>query len=236
MSTDRVCKSSKYSLLFKIVSYAYELINYFLLKFRFAVVYYYYVDIKVLNFINELRIKRNLLLTFTESMQLYELAKSAVKIEGDFAEVGIYRGGSAKVIASVKKGKKLHLFDTFEGLPKTTKEDRYFDQGEYSASLEDVKKFLSDYDNVYFYKGIFPRSAKKINKTKYAFVHLDVDLYRSTKESLEYFYPKMSKGGVIVSHDFPSSVGVKQAFDEFMKGKPEIVIKLSGNQGLMIKL
>lgn len=235
MDQQRVCKASKYSLPFKAVSYCYELINYFLLKYRFSIVYYYYADLKIVSFINELRIRRDLLLTFTESVQLYELAKSTVKLKGDFAEVGTYKGGSSKIIASVKGDKKLHLFDTFEGLPKTSGKDKYFDKGEYYASLEDVKNFLKEYKRVYFYKGIFPNTAQKLINPKFSFVHLDVDLYKSTKESLEYFYPKMVKGGVIISHDYPSSVGVKRAFDEFMKNIPEIVVKLSGNQGLLVK-
>lgn len=232
----KVCKSSEYSLAFKSVSVVYEVINYFLLKWKFSVSYYYYADHKLLNFISELRIKRDLLLTVTESIQLYDCAKASLKIKGDFAEVGVYRGGSAKVIAEIKGKKKLHLFDTFAGLPKIDKRDKYFDTGEYFASIEQVKKLLNKYVNVYFYQGEFPQSVKSLKHISFSFVHLDVDLYRSTKESLNYFYPKMSKGGMILIHDYPSSVGVKKACDEFEMGKNGSILKLSGNQGLVIKL
>lgn len=236
MDETRVCRSTDYSLPFKIISLIYEVINYLLLKFRFAIQYYYYADLKVLDFINELRFSHDLLLTVPESLQLYEIAKVAVRIKGDYAEVGVYRGGSAKIIALVKGAKKLHLFDTFSGLPPVDKKDKYFKPGEYVASLEYVKDLCKDDSNLYFYQGVFPASAKKAARKRYALVHLDVDLYQSTKDCLEYFYPKMSKGGMILSHDYPSSVGVKKAFDEFMKNKPELVIKLFGNQCLIVKI
>lgn len=236
MNDIRVCKSSDYSLVFKIASIIYEIINYLLLKIRLAIVYYYYTDLQLLNLINELRIKRDLLLTVPESLQLFECAKAARKIKGDFAEVGVYKGGSAKIIALVKGGKQLHLFDTFKGLPQTCKKDKYFKTGEYSAPLERVQGLLNKYNNVHFYKGIFPKTTITLSHIRFSFVHLDADLYKSTKDCLEYFYPRMHKGGIILSHDYPSSVGAKRAVDEFMKDKPEAILKLFGNQGLIVKI
>lgn len=236
MDEERICRSTQYSLLFKVAALIYETLNYFLLKFRIAIQYYYYADKQVLNLINKLRFRRGLLLTIPESLQLYEAAKAAAKINGDFAEVGVYRGGSAKVIAKVKGKKKLHLFDTFEGLPTGGVKDRYFTEGEYAGSLDYVKNTLRGESNLFYYRGIFPKSGKHLEKSKFAFVHLDVDLYQSTKDCLEYFYPRMTKGGIIICHDYPSSTGVKKAVDEFIDDKPEAILKLSGNQGLIIKL
>jgi len=72
---------------------------------------------------------------------------------------------------------------------------------------------------------------------KFAFVHLDVDLYQSTQDCLEWFYPRMSRGGVIVSHDYLSATqGVKRVFDEFFADKPEPILELSGSQCLVIKI
>ena len=58
-----------------------------------------------------------LALSLTEAAQLYNAVRDTVKVPGDIAEVGVYRGGSAKLICEAKGHKKLHLFDTFEGLP-----------------------------------------------------------------------------------------------------------------------
>jgi len=233
---NRVCKSSQYSLVFKSASVVYEVANYFLLKWKIAVVYYYYWDKDLIGFLSKLRIKRELLLTLTESMQLHNCAKAALKIKGDYAEVGVYKGGSAKVIAQVKgNNKKLHLFDTFAGLPSISRQDKYFGKGEYMAPLHYAQRLLQGYSKIYFYPGFFPKTTIGLKTLKFAFVHLDVDLYESTKDALEYFYPRMSVGGMILSHDYPSSVGVRKAFDEFFKDKIETVLKLSGNQGLVVK-
>ena len=68
-------------------------------------------------------------------------------------------------------------------------------------------------------------------------LHLDVDIYDSTLNSLKFFYPRMSRGGCIISHDYPSSEGVKKAFDEFFEDKPEIIIEpFAINQCLIVKV
>ena len=70
----------------------------------------------------------------------------------------------------------------------------------------------------------------------YDSVHLDVDLYKSTLDCLKFFYPRVNKGGIIISHDYPSVNGVKKAFDEFFKDKPEPIIRVSYNQCLIVKI
>ena len=135
--------------------------------------------------------------------------------------------------------KSLHLFDTFEGLPGLTKHDskKQFNKGEYSAQLEMVKKSLKMYPRVFFYKGYFPATSGPVSDKKFSFVHLDVDIYESTLSCLTFFYPRMSRGGVIVSHDYPDAVGVKKAFDEFFQDKLEIIVELPlCDQCIVVKL
>ena len=70
----------------------------------------------------------------------------------------------------------------------------------------------------------------------YAFAHFDVDLYEGTLGCLEYFYPKMIHGGIMLSHDYSLLAGVEQAFTEFFADKPEEVIDLPTTQCLVFKL
>ncbi len=67
-------------------------------------------------------------------------------------------------------------------------------------------------------------------------MHLDVDLYESTLNCLKLFYPKMSEGGVIITHDYTLSEGVKKAFDEFIFDKQEPIITLFGSQSMIVKI
>jgi len=185
--------------------------------------------------INEIEKETELLMGKYEAYILFMLSKKTQKIEGDLAEVGVYRGGSAKLLCKTKGEKSLYLFDTFEGLPEVVSVDIESSKGEYNANFEEVKNYLKKYKNVYIYRGLFPGTSKPIKNKVFSFVHLDVDIYRSTLDGLKFFYPRMNKGGIILSHDI-SAPGVKKAFDEFFKDKPEYVIELSRAQGFIVKL
>jgi predicted O-methyltransferase YrrM len=188
--------------------------------------------------LRKIRKETELLLEDIEAYHIYMAVKTTQKVPGDIAEVGVYRGGSAKIICSAKGEKALHLFDTFEGLPKVEEIDMVwpFYEGKFAASFEDVRDYLKENENVHFYKGIFPATSDPVKDKKFSLVNLDVDCYESTKQSLEFFYPRMSRGGVIISHDYITAPGVKKAFDDFFAGKEEPVLETAGSQCLVVKL
>jgi len=101
--------------------------------------------------------------------------------------------------------------------------------------MEDVRKYVGGLQT-HFYRGLFPSTAGPVESKKFSFVHLDVDLYESTRDSLKFFYPRLSPGGILISHDFVSSDGVDAAFREFFADKPEPVIELTGYQCMFVKL
>ena len=166
-------------------------------------------------------------------------------LEGDLAEAGVYRGNSAELICIVKGDKPLHLFDTFKGLPGSMFEPidsstkvarRHVSPSRYAESLINVKERLKQYKNVFYYPGLFPGTAKPLNHKTFAFVNLDLDLYRSTLEALKFFYPRLNVGGIIISHNYTDLPGVERAFEEFFKDKPEKIKIISGSQCLIKKL
>jgi hypothetical protein len=171
---------------------------------------------------------------------LYQLVQRTQKLEGDLAELGVYRGGTARLIASLKGNKALHLFDTFAGMPEVRADvDVHMASVFDKTSLGEVKRYLGGFSELFFHPGFFPDSAGELAKTpiRFSLVHLDADIYESTKAGLQFFYPRMVKGGVILSHDYRnlSSPGVKQAIDEFFADKPETVIELWKTQCLVVK-
>lgn len=190
-----------------------------------------------LDFIQSVSHERKLLLSDHEAYQVMMAVRRTAKIPGDIAEVGAYKGASAKLIAHAARGKHIHLFDTFEGLPELRDIDRSaFTDGQFVADVADVTAYLSAYPSVSLYKGLFPETAGPIAGKTFSFVHLDVDLYQSTKDSLEFFYPRMSKGGVIISHDYMTAAGVRKAIDDFMADKPEAVFESSWRQCFIVKV
>jgi O-methyltransferase len=172
----------------------------------------------------------------TEMIQIINCASAVKNLTGDFAEVGVYQGRSAKLLSEVSGDRTLHLFDTFEGLPKPSARDaETLRINMYAANLNTVKRYLSDYRRLIFYPGTFPETAEAIKDKSFAFVHFDVDLYQSTLECLRFFYSRMAKGGIILSHDYSTLAGVKRAFDEFLADKNESVIELSTSQCILVK-
>jgi O-methyltransferase len=191
----------------------------------------------VLDLIRKIKRETSMILDDNEAYQISMAVKRTEKVQGDVAEVGVFRGGSAKLICQSNGGKPLHLFDTFEGIPKVAEVDQpAFYEGQFAASMEEVKNYLKDYKNIYFYKGIFPGTAKPVENKRFSFVHLDVDTYESTLACLHFFYPRMNQGGILLSHDYINHQGVKKAFDEFFEEKQEPIIEMSGTQCLIVKL
>ena len=151
-------------------------------------------------------------------------ASRVVGLDGEAAEVGVYKGGSAKLIASILKNKTVHLFDTFEGMPEDDDQPDGHEAGTFcDTSLSEVKRYLSGLDNCEFHKGFFPSTAKLLGETKFSFVHLDADIYQTTKAGIEFFFPRLTSGGIIFFDDYTSleCPGIKKAVDEYFSEKEE---------------
>lgn len=208
--------------------------------FQFKLLYFY-KERKVIDLIKSIKKEVDFAFYPYEAYTVYSIAKSQSKFEGDMAEVGVYQGGSAKLICETKGDRKLHLFDTFEGLPELSDKDTHFGitfwkkNQFHKTTVELVRNYLSKYKNVYLYKGRFPATSGPVENAKFTFVHLDVDLYESTLNCLKFFYPRLIKGGIIISHDYHTN-GVRSAFDEFFSDKQVSVIELSGSQCIVVKI
>ena len=186
--------------------------------------------------------------TKEEIYTLYSSLLSTKHLDGSIAEFGVYRGGTAKIICEAKGDKHLYLFDTFQGMPDNliSKEKDVWKEGTHrNTSLDLVKEYLKGYKNVHFIPGIFPDSIKKypeVKKKSFSMVHLDVDLYQSTLDALEFFYPRMVVGARIISHNYNPSLntredtpGVKLAFMEYFKGKEHFIVEIADTQCMFIK-
>jgi hypothetical protein len=204
-----------------------------------AVVYYAEPDrAAVLQLVRQVKKETKMLLLEPEAYQLFVLVRGLQKVKGAIAEVGTYRGGSAKLICEADPYKAVHLFDTFEGLPEVDAavDAERFHTGQYATSLDAVRAYLAPYPQARLYQGFFPDTAGPVQDEQFSFVHLDVDIYKSTFDSLGFFYPRIVSGGMLLSHDNSTAQGVKKAFEDFFADKPESVIELAaGSQCLVVK-
>lgn len=144
-------------------------------------------------------------------------------IPGSIAELGVYQGDQAAQLNRLFPDRKLHLFDTFEGFSSkdlSTETVSGFSGakvGDFkNTSVELVMSKMLKPEHVVLHQGYFPETAVGV-EDKFSFVSLDVDLYEPTVAGLNWFYPRLSKGGVIFVHDFNNRryLGVRAAVEEF---------------------
>jgi transketolase len=178
--------------------------------------------------------------TFEEAANLAKITATTNILNGDIAEVGVYAGDTAKVIENYNNNRNIYLFDTFEGLKDCSPEDgTYLENGFFEYDYELVKNKFKLNSKVFITKGYFPESGKEILSGKtFSMVHLDVDTYQSTLNSLIYFYDKVEKNGFIVVHDYinnPQTTGVTLAVNEFFTGKDEVVNTVGTTQAIILK-
>ena len=199
------------------------------------ILYSFKKDRNTLALIRRIKRESDLFLTADEAFLLHSLARTQRQLAGDMAELGVYKGGSARLICEAKGRVPLHLFDTFDGLPEPgDKDDGFFKQGMVTGRLSAVRNYLKSYESVFFYPGLFPGNLQPVQDKLFSFVHLDVDLYQGTLSGLEFFYPRMSAGGIILTHDYQYP-GVRKAFAEFFEGQPGQVVELGNSQCMAIK-
>jgi hypothetical protein len=182
---------------------------------------------------------RRMILTIREAYNIYFYLSNSLTLGGAIAELGVYKGAAAKLISEFKADLPLYLFDTFEGMPEVNNAVDLHNKGDFSdITMENVQDYLGGYSNVHFHKGFFPDTTQNLPRDmEFCFVHLDADIYESTLSGLNFFYPRLKKGGVIISHDYNaiSCPGVRQAFNEFFVDKNEEVIFLWDTQCMVKK-
>jgi len=174
------------------------------------------------------------MLTPQAKYNLYSLALAATRrCEGDAAECGVYKGGTARILAELLPDRTLHLFDTFEGMPETDATRDLHKRGDFSDTSEAaVREYLSGFTNVNIVRGLIPDSLQVVADRRFSLVHIDLDIYSAIKSACEFFYPRMVSGGVILFDDygFPSCPGAREAVDEFFSDKPEIAMVMPTGQ------
>lgn len=172
---------------------------------------------------------------------LWQLLRLISNVRGDTAECGVYQGASSWLICAATQGSGRihHLFDSFEGLSEPDALDgTYWVRGSLAAGEDVVRHNLMPFAaKLEFHKGWIPQRFSDVDRNTFAFVHIDVDLRRPTLESLEFFYPRLAEGGILLCDDygFRTCPGATAAIDDFLRDKPEKMIALDAGGGFFIK-
>ena len=154
-----------------------------------------------------------------------------------------YEGASSWLICQANQTRPgqpwHHLFDSFQGLSSPSEHDgSHWAPGNLACPLAVAeRRNLAEFGKTHFYPGWIPERFVDVTDKSFAFVHIDVDLYEPTRLSLEFFYPRIQAGGIILCDDygFTSCPGATRAVDEFLSDKPENMLALPGGGGFLIK-
>ncbi|MBK9290592.1 MAG: class I SAM-dependent methyltransferase [Bacteroidetes bacterium] len=152
---------------------------------------------------------------------------------GAFAEVGVYRGDSARILHALDPERDLYLLDTFRGFDAADLEGEEGEAATYTpASFADtntslVRERLKHSPKVHILEGNLKDTLHLIENVSFALVNLDADLAAPTALALKFFYPRLLPGGVIIVHDYnPKWPGLMQAVDEFLSTIPEEAVAI----------
>ena len=150
-------------------------------------------------------------------------------VHGAIVECGVYRGGSAAILASAtRQSRDIYLFDSFEGLPPPGEKDgalatQHYREGWCAARPEDVAALFSrlgiPQSRVHIVKGWFADTLKSVTVPEIALLHIDADWYDPVKLCLEFFYEAVRPGGFIVLDDYGRWEGSTRAADEFLEAR-----------------
>lgn len=179
--------------------------------------------------------------SYDRKWMLRELLQGTRDIPGSIAECGVYKGASAYFLCKFAREVdcSVHLFDSFSGLSTPSDSDGdAWNAGDMAVDLATVTRNLSEFPDVLLHPGWIPSTFDALPPDEvFRFVHVDVDLYEPTRESLEFFYPRVVDGGVILFDDygFDSCPGARRAIDEFFESRSDTLLSLTTGQGLVIR-
>ena len=190
-------------------------------------------------------VRANTLVDLYRCWELWHLLGQVRHLEGDVLEVGTWRGGTGALLgrraADLGLAAEVFLCDTFTGVVKTGAEDRNYRGGEHADTALPVVQALVarlDLGNVRILQGIFPDdTAAAVADRRFRLCHIDVDAYRSAKDVLDWVWPRLVAGGVVVFDDFgfASTAGIAQLVEEEQARADRLCVQNLNGHAVFVK-
>ena len=189
---------------------------------------------------------------------LLSIHRWVADISGWQVECGCWKGLSSYMLNHQSKrlnpahdGSGFMIIDSFEGLSQPTQEDSakfslnpdlfagefIVPAGTFDCPQDAVRRSLSEFPGIEYHQGWIPDALSGLPEQTYSFVHIDLDLHDPIRGAIDYFYPRLAKGGVIVLDDYGSLVwpGAMKAGDEGAAALGQTLIPLSSGQALIVR-
>ena len=192
------------------------------------------------------------------TLNLIRYFRHARTLPGLWAECGVFAGTTSLALCLAARAEQpgfdgggMHLVDSFEGLSELGEADLRAERAadgsttmvqpprnrtNFAAPLELVRDAMAGFPGASLHKGWIPQVLAELPEASWSFVHVDVDLYRPTLDCLEYFFPRLVPGGVIVCDDYgsPAFPGARRAWIEFC-GDSLGYVALPTGQSVLVK-
>lgn len=191
------------------------------------------------------RVQKNSLVDIYRMYELWTLVEETAKAGGDIVEVGVWRGGTGALMARKEKllgGRgRIFLCDTFRGVVKAGAEDSDYRGGEHDdTSRAVVEALLKEMDgaDARILEGVFPdETGARLQADRVRLLHVDVDVYRSAKDSVEFLWDRMPAGAAIVFDDygFVGCEGVTRYADELRARKDVFFLNNLNGHAVILK-
>jgi len=178
--------------------------------------------------------------------ELWQLVEQTARLDGDILEVGVWRGGMGCLMAArawqLGLGATVFLCDTFAGIVKAGPLDPHFQGGEFAdTSAATVRELAArlGLTNVEVHQGVFPDdTGDRLAGRRFALCHIDVDVYASARDVLDWVWPRLATGGVVVYDDygFLGCDGVTQLVNERATQAGALTLHNLNGHAVVVKL
>ncbi len=198
----------------------------------------------------------NMFQRFQTRLDLIHYFLATLPVAGARAECGAYRGATALLICHAWRsrepgfrGRDLYLIDSFSGTSASvvqdlitvrgedgaTRREAFFPAGKTDTSADEVRGYFTDFPEVRICAGWIPQVFATLPDRDWAFVHLDLTLYEPTLAALEYFFPRLNKGGVMICDGSIFCPGAEKAWDEFCEQRDIAYVMLGHRSAVLFK-
>ncbi len=168
---------------------------------------------------------------------------TARQVPGDAIECGSYRGATALLLALLGRmnqiGQTVLMLDTFEGMPQTSRYDLSRSRGEFVPAADQVgvirrqAEVLGIADRIAIHRGLFADTFAALapGNPRFAFVHIDANIFQGTLEACQFAIPRTAPGGVVVFDDYNGvcDLGARLAIDHFHADRAQKPAPLAGS-------
>jgi O-methyltransferase len=156
-------------------------------------------------------------------------------VAGAVVECGVLDGGTAALMAWATRSRPVHLFDSWKGLPDTSKKDGAAARkwandvvGSPRRVVSVMRQLSIDPKRLHFHRGWFSETFPGADVAQVALLHIDADFYDSVRLSLEHWFPRLTLGAYVQIDDYSSFAGCRRAVDEFLAKHPNVALQTAG--------